>query len=54
MIVKASNKTDRLRPVVPSAVEPKQLWQRLLPAVQQQYVNPMVTVELIAAPCDII
>ena len=45
------SRTDRFLPVVPAAVEPKQDWHSDPAAVQQQYVRPIDTVELIAAPC---
>lgn len=43
-----SNKTARLRPVVPSAVEPKQELHKLPAEAQQQYVNANDNVEPIS------
>ena len=45
-----NKRTDLFLPVVPGAVLPKQAWQRLLDAVQQHHVRPIMRLELIAAP----
>ena len=42
-MAKLSNSTERLRPVVPSAVLPKQAWHSEPATLQQQYETPSVT-----------
>jgi len=53
-VAMVNNKTERFRPVVPSAVLPKQAWQRLPAAVQKHQVMPMVSAEEIAAPIIVV
>jgi hypothetical protein len=45
----ATNRTDRLRPVV-LVVPPKHAWHKDDADEQQQYVNPIDTVDEIPAP----